>query len=121
MADSPEDIKKSIKLYLVIGGALFVGTVLTVMVATVPWMDIGDHGFDKWDMILGLLIATTKATLVALIFMHLNHEKNMIYWLFGSGIFFATAMVLLIFLAKEDPIKYDGFDLGGPTREAVSE
>ena len=121
MADSPEEIKKSIRLYLIIGGALFAGTILTVMVAVVPWMDIGDHGFDKADMILGLAIATTKATLVALIFMHLNHEKKVVYWLFGSGLFFATAMVYLLFLAKGDPIKYDGFDLGGPTRESVSE
>ncbi|MBK1826306.1 cytochrome C oxidase subunit IV family protein [Haloferula rosea] len=121
MADSPEDIKKSIKLYLIIGAALFVGTVLTVMVATVPAMDIGGHGFDKADMILGLLIATAKATLVALIFMHLNHEKAWVYWTFGFGIFFAVAMVALIFLAKGDPIEYEGFRLGGPTSEAVSE
>lgn len=121
MADSPEEIKKSIKLYLIIGGALFVGTVLTVLVAVVPWLDFGAHGFDTADLIIGLAIATTKATLVALIFMHLNHEKIWIYWLFGSGIFFAIAMVALIFLAKGDPIKYDGFDLGGPTRAAITE
>lgn len=121
MADSPEDIKKSIRLYLIIGAALFVGTVLTVAVAVVPWMDIGGHGFDKADMILGLLIATTKATLVALIFMHLNHEKAWVYWLFGSGLFFGVAMVALIFLAKGDPIQYQGFDLGGPTAEVISE
>jgi len=121
MADSPEEIKKSIRLYIIIGAALFVGTVLTVLVATVPALDIGGHGFDKADMILGLLIATTKATLVALIFMHLNHEKAWVYWSFGFGLFFAAAMVALLFLAKGDPIKYDGFDLGGPTREAISE
>jgi caa(3)-type oxidase subunit IV len=121
MADSPEEIKKSIHLCLAIGGVLFVGTVVTVLVATVPALDIGGHGFDKADMILGLAIATTKATLVALIFMHLNHEKKMIYWLFGSGLFFASAMVCLLFLADGDPIEYDGFDLGGPTRESIRE
>ncbi|MCH7225154.1 cytochrome C oxidase subunit IV family protein [Haloferula sp. A504] len=121
MADSPEEIKKSIRLYLIIGGALFVGTVLTVMVATIPWMDIGGHGFDVWDMILGLLIATTKATLVALIFMHLNHEKVWVYWLFGMGLFFGAAMVALIFLAKGDPIHYDGFSTGGQPSAVISE
>lgn len=113
MADSAEDIKKSIRLYLIIGGALFVGTVLTVMVATIPALDFGAHGFDTADLILGLLIATTKATLVALIFMHLNHEKVWVYWLFGMGIFFGVAMVALIFLAKGDPIHYDEFSTGG--------
>ncbi|BCX49332.1 cytochrome c oxidase subunit IV [Haloferula helveola] len=112
MADSVEDIKKSARLYLMIGAALFVGTVLTVMVATVPALDFGGHGFDKADMILGLAIATTKATLVALIFMHLNHEKVWVYWLFGFGLFFGVAMVALIFLAKGDPIHYDNFSTG---------
>lgn len=119
MADSPEEIQKSIKTYLMVGGILFIGTVVTVLVATVPALDIGKHGFDHWDMWLGLAIATTKASFVAVIFMHLNHEKAWVYWCFGMGIFFAAAMVALIALAKDDPIKYDGFDLGGPTRESV--
>ena len=53
MADTPEAIKKSQKLYLLIGAVLFVFTVVTVAVATVPALDIGRHGFDTADMILG--------------------------------------------------------------------
>ena len=121
MADSPEAIKKSIKLYLTIGAILFGGTVLTVLVATQPSLDIGGHGFDKADMWLGLAIATTKATLVALIFMHLNHEKIWVYWLFGFGLFFGAAMVALIWLAKGDPIKYDGFGDGNQAIEQFTE
>ena len=68
MADSPEAIQKSIRLYLLIGAVLFAGTVITVLVATVPWLDIGHHGFDAMDALLGLAIATTKASLVAAIF-----------------------------------------------------
>ncbi len=113
MADTAEDIKKSIRLYLIIGAALFVGTIVTVLVATVPALDFGRHGFDSADMILGLLIATTKASLVAAIFMHLNHEKKAVYWLFSSGIVFAIFMVFLIFWAKDDPIHYDRFSDGG--------
>jgi caa(3)-type oxidase subunit IV len=121
MADSAEDVKKSIKLYLVIGAALFVGTVLTVLVATVPALDFGGHGFDTADLILGLLIATTKATLVALIFMHLNHEKVWVYWLFGFGLFFGAAMVFLIMLAKSDPPHYDNFNDGGQSSAMIAE
>lgn len=113
MADSPEEIKKSIRTYLIIGAALFAGTVLTVLVATVPALDVGGHGFDVWDMILGLAIAATKASLVALVFMHLNHEKSLVYWLFGLGLSLGVAMVALIFLAKGDPIHYDHFNTGG--------
>lgn len=104
MADTPEAIRKSIRTYLFIGGILFAGTVLTVLVATVPWLDVGAHGFDVWDAVLGLLIATTKASLVAAVFMHLNHEKKAVYWIFGSGLFFVFWLFALIAFAKKDPI-----------------
>jgi cytochrome c oxidase subunit 4 len=117
MADSPEALQKSLRLYKLIGGVLFVGTVVTVMVATIPWLDFGDHGFDAIDMIIGLLIATVKATLVAAIFMHLNHEKRLIYWLFGFGFVAAFFLVALIALAKWDPIHYNGFKTGVPGSE----
>jgi caa(3)-type oxidase subunit IV len=112
MADSPEAIKKSIRLYIYIGSILFMGTILTYLVATVPALDVGKHGFDTWDMVLGLSIATVKASLVAMIFMHLNHEKSMIYWLFGLGLFMGVAMAALIFLSDGDPLHYAGFAHG---------
>ncbi|WP_193214451.1 cytochrome C oxidase subunit IV family protein [Luteolibacter marinus] len=119
MADSPEAIRKSLRLYKLIGGVLFVGTIITVAVAKVPWLDVGHHGFDTADMILGLAIATVKASLVAAIFMHLNHEKRLIYWLFGFGIVAAFFLVALIGLAKSDPIHYNGFQDGVPGSETA--
>ena len=108
MADSIEEIQKSKKIYLAVFGALLVGTVITVLVAEAPgwlyWLDVGDHGFDKWDAIVGLLIAGTKASLVAIIFMHLNHEKKLIYWVFFGSIFFFICMAALLALAKSSPI-----------------
>lgn len=104
MADSPEAIKKSVRTYLFVGLILFVGTVVTVLVATVPALDVGRHGFDKWDAILGLAIASTKASLVAFIFMHLNHEKKAVYWLFGSGLVMVCSLAFLTALAIFDPI-----------------
>lgn len=108
MANSIEEIQKSKKTYLVVFGALLVGTVLTVLVATVEALDVGDHGFDKWDAVLGLIIAITKATLVGLIFMHLNHEKKAIYWIFISALLLCGSMFALLFLAKYSPI-FDSF------------
>jgi cytochrome c oxidase subunit 4 len=104
MADSIEAIHKAKKTYLLVFGALLVGTVLTVLVATVPALDIGGHGFDMYDAVLGLIIASTKATLVAAIFMHLNHEKKLIYWVFFGAIFFFFAMGALFALAESSPI-----------------
>lgn len=104
MADTPEAIKKSIRTYLFVGAILFVGTILTVAIATVPAFDVGAHGFDKWDCILGLTIAMIKATLVAAIFMHLNHERQSVYWLFASGLCMAISLGGLTALAMADPI-----------------
>ncbi len=114
MADSAEAVRKSIRTYLFIGAILFIGTVLTVLVATVPALDVGHHGFDTMDAILGLAIATTKATLVAAIFMHLNHEKKSIYWIFGGSFVFVVALFGLTALAKSDPI-HDPLFYGTPT------
>ena len=89
-------------------GALLVGTVLTVLVASPPdflyWLDVGDHGFDKWDALIGLCIATTKASLVAAIFMHLNHEKKLIHWFFFGAIVLCAHMAFLLWLGKVSPI-----------------
>lgn len=104
MADSPEAIKKSIRLYMGIGGVLFACTILTVLVAVWEPLDMGGHGFDSSDMWLGLTIASFKATLVAAIFMHLNHEKKTIYWIFFGSIFFAFSLYHLTHLGETDYI-----------------
>ncbi len=104
MANSIEEIQKSKKTYMIVFGGLLIGTIVTVLVATVEALDIGIHGFDKWDAILGLIIATAKASAVGLIFMHLNHEKKAIYWIFISALVLCAAMFALLFLAKYSPI-----------------
>lgn len=104
MADSPEEIRKTLKTYLIVGLILFAGTVLTVLVATVPAFDVGRHGFDPLDCVVGLAIATFKASCVGYVFMHLNAEKKAVYWIFGGSFVFAAALYLLTALAKSDPI-----------------
>ena len=94
MADTPEAIRKSIRTYLFVGGILFIGTIVTVMVATVPWLDVGHHGFDAMDAILGLAIAATKASLVAAIFMHLRFDSRLLTWVFVAGLLLAVAVYI---------------------------
>lgn len=110
--DSPEAIKKSVRTYLIVFLALLIGTVSTVAVASLEIFDIGERGFSTGDCILGLAIATIKASLVAVIFMHLNHEKKAIYWIFGCGILMAFFLWRLTDLATFDPI-YDTFFYSG--------
>jgi hypothetical protein len=88
---------------------------VTVMVATVEVLDFGDHGFDGVDATIGLIIAAFKASLVMIIFMHLNHEKPLIYFFYGLALLMAFFCMWLIGWTKSDPIQYgnagqgDGF------------
>ncbi len=104
MANSPEEIQKSKKTYLLVFAVLLVCTCITVAVASFETLDIGHHGFDAADCILGLAIASLKAGLVAAIFMHLNHEKKAIYWIFGAGFIFVICLFGLTAFADLDPI-----------------
>ncbi|QQL44629.1 cytochrome C oxidase subunit IV family protein [Sulfuriroseicoccus oceanibius] len=89
MAESPEAVKKHVKAYMIVGGILMVLTVLTVAVSKYHF---GSHAM---NIFVGLVIASVKATCVAAIFMHLNHEKKLIYFfLVISAVFFAAVMAL---------------------------
>lgn len=86
--DSPEEIKKHIRGYYIVGMSLYAFTVITVLVA---WVQLAPTA----AIIVALGIATTKATLVALYFMHLIDEKKMIYsTLMLTAFFFILVMAL---------------------------
>lgn len=82
------DVSKHIRGYLIIGATLIVGTVLTVLAS---YVDLGHH----WNIILALVIATVKASLVALFFMHLISEKQMIYTVLAFTAFFFVGLMFL--------------------------
>lgn len=63
-------------IYLAIFGALMIGTALTVWVAV---FDLGDYSWLHTP--LALLIATAKATLVVLWFMHVKYGSKLV-WIF---------------------------------------
>ncbi len=116
-----ESVRKATRTYLLVGLILFCGTIATVAVATVPWLDVGDHGFDKWDAILGLFIASFKASLVAAVFMHLNHERAMVYFFIGLASIHAIGMFVGTYWHFADFV-HDRFffdaprlEQGGPT------
>ncbi|MEM9478997.1 MAG: cytochrome C oxidase subunit IV family protein [Verrucomicrobiota bacterium] len=104
MADSPEELQKHLKLYWIIGAVLFGCTFLTVGVTYI------NFGSKAADITVGLLIALTKALLVALIFMHLNHEKSLIYTVLLYTFFFFAGMMVLFILALFDPVFFPGFN-----------
>lgn len=95
MSDHTDDISKHIRGYLIIGGTLIVGTVLTVLAS---YIDLGHH----WNIVLALIIATVKASLVALYFMHLISEKQMIYTVLGFTAFFFVGLMFITIAAYND-------------------
>ena len=72
MHSDPESIRKSVRGYWMIGAALFVFTGITVAVNQI-------HLAVPMAITLALIIAGTKASMVAAVFMHLNHERMWIY------------------------------------------
>lgn len=75
-----------LKTYLGVGAALFFLTALTVWIAQI--------NLGGWNAIVAVSVATVKAILVALIYMHLKYD-NKIY-----SVIFLTALVFLaLFIA----------------------
>ena len=68
-----------VKLYLMVFGALIVGTILTVLVASV---DLG-----PLNNIVMLAVACTKALLVVLFFMHVRWGTRLTWVVAGAGFF----------------------------------
>ncbi len=96
--DHAHDVAKHVRKYLWIGGLLLACTILTVFLS---YVDFGSH---KANMIVGMLVATFKAGLVAAIFMHLAAEKQLIYRILLFTVFFVAGLFWLTYLAWYNPI-----------------
>ena len=87
-AHASDDVSKHVKTYFMVFGALMVLTIVTVAVS---YLHLPVHQ----AIFVALLIATIKGSMVALFFMHLNHERKMIYWvLMLTAVFFVVLMLL---------------------------
>jgi cytochrome c oxidase subunit IV len=88
MNDQSTDLARHMRGYLLVGAALLIGTVLTVWAS---YLDLGHHG----NIVLALTIATAKASLVALFFMHLISERQLIYAVLAFTTFFFAGLMYL--------------------------
>jgi cytochrome c oxidase subunit 4 len=92
----------------------YVGIFIALVVLTIVTVKVSYYDFGTFNILVALLIATAKASLVALFFMHLRHDN-----LFNSFAFLASFIFLALFIlltyddlgrrAKLDP------DYGGTT------
>jgi cytochrome c oxidase subunit 4 len=92
MPEHSEHIVSS-KLYWLVWFLLIVGTVLTALVARV---DLGIfHGIDT-NTVVALLIATCKASLVVLIFMHVKYtSEKMTKVILIAAVFWLLLLLIL--------------------------
>jgi cytochrome c oxidase subunit 4 len=95
---SPEQLKKDIRVYLFIFGALLVGTVLTVWAATLEF----NKSHPAMGITVALIIASVKSFLVAGYFMHLISEKKAIYATLATTAFFFVALMGLTLWSMND-------------------
>jgi cytochrome c oxidase subunit IV len=77
--------------YAVVFGALLLGTLLTVLAA--------NQDFGIMNPVIALGIATTKAVIVILFFMHVKYQSNLIKMTVASGFF---TFLILITLTLSD-------------------
>src|SRR4051812_1198560 len=106
MHSEAHETSKHVRVYWMIGVALYIGTVITVAVNQV-------HLAVPYAVTVALLVASTKGYLVASVFMHLNHEKR---WIYGALLltlgFFIVLMSVPIFTMMDT--------IGTPTVREVS-
>lgn len=96
MTDGHADLHKYTGLYMTIFALLIAGTVATVAVAQV---DLG-HGM---NVVVALLIAGVKASLVAAIFMHLKWEKApWVWWVLALCLVCFIILIAVPVLAVND-------------------
>src|SRR5256885_11091431 len=86
MHSDPAAIKKSVRSYMMIGAALLVFTGITVAANQV-------HLAVPLAITVALIIATTKGSLVAAVFMHLSHEKK---WIYGALLLTVIGFIVLL-------------------------
>jgi caa(3)-type oxidase subunit IV len=102
-AHTPDDhdahhVARHVKMYLTVGAILFVFTVITVALS---YFDFGSHGN---NIVVGMLVAAFKAGCVAAVFMHLAHEKRLIYRVLIFTVIFTIGLFALTIFGWADPI-----------------
>ena len=88
MEHAPEEIRKHVKIYISVFVALAALTVITV---TVSYLHLPIHK----AVLVALAIASIKGSLVALFFMHLISENQIIYWVLGLAFNFYAVLLLM--------------------------
>jgi cytochrome c oxidase subunit 4 len=75
---------------------LYVKILLSLLVLTVVTVWVAQFDFGSLNTLIAMLVATVKATLVALYFMHLKYDDKMNTVCLLGGVFFLIVMFAFI-------------------------
>jgi cytochrome c oxidase subunit 4 len=92
-----DDIRKEVKTYVMVFAALMVLTVITVAISTL-------HLAVHEAIIIALAVATLKGSLVALYFMHLKHERHLVYYALALTVVFFVFLMFIPLATNLDRI-----------------
>ena len=92
-AHSVDDIRNQVRTYMMIFGALMVLTIITVGVSYIICLS-------RLAVTVALIVATIKGSLVAMYFMHLLHERKVIYWVLVLTVIFFIFMMFVPLLTN---------------------
>jgi cytochrome c oxidase subunit 4 len=74
---------------------LYLGILIALLILTVVTVSAASFDFGSANVIIAVLIATCKATLVALFFMHLRHDSAVNAIIFLSSLLFLSFLLIL--------------------------
>ncbi|UCG60362.1 MAG: cytochrome C oxidase subunit IV family protein [Candidatus Zixiibacteriota bacterium] len=96
------------RVYLGVGAALLILTAITVAVSF--------FNFGPYNLLVAMLIAAGKASLVALFFMHLKYDNKLYMTIFVASVVFLAVFIILTMF---DTLRRDDiYDIGaGPIRD----
>ena len=97
-ADEHHDFWQHCRLYLWIGGILFLFTIITVGLSYV------NFGTPRANVLIALGVATFKVSPVGAVFMHLKGEVKTVWRPILFTLFFVSGLFLLTLFAFYDPI-----------------
>lgn len=96
---SVDELKKHVRTYMLVFGALLLGTAITVGLYYVHFESVA------LTVSIALFVASIKSFLVAGFFMHLISEKKAIYaMLITTAVFFVSLMFLTLWAMNDFPV-----------------
>lgn len=100
-AHTPEDVRKEVRTYMMVFAALMVLTVVTVAVSYLRFaLPVA--------VLVALVIASIKGGMVASFFMHLLHERPLIFWALALTVVFFAFLMFIPLLTSLDRITIAG-------------